>query len=560
MKVKSVPVQCIEVDSQSHLFLAGKSMIPTHNTEVINNTVGYYAHQDPSNMLIIQPTVEMAEVWSKDRLAPMIRDTPVLIDRFGDPRVRDGSSTLRHKQFTGGQLAMAGANSPASLASRPVRLALFDEVDRFPVSAGAEGDPVLLGKKRTQTYWNKKILCGGTPTIKNHSVIERMFHSTNQRRCFVPCPHCNHMQHLVWSNLQFDPESRDVPAQYMCKECACLIPHTKKLWMLKRHEWRDTATGGAKGVVGFHINELYSVWSSWDFMRDNFLEAKKSKETLKTFVNTSLGETWEEEGEKLSGDDLYKRRETYTKVPDLAVCLTAGVDVQDDRIEIQVVAWSAKEECHIIDYLVVMGNPVQEDIWVETERALRTTYEREDGNHMSIVATGVDTGGHHTTRTYKFCHGLESIRVLALKGHSMPGKPIIGRPKRLHNPPVNLYIVGVDTVKDMLFARLELTEGDYSIHFPWHFDPEYFAQLTAEKRVTAYKNGIPYTKYIKERPRNEALDTWVYARAALSAVNIDLDNAKPLVVMDDAKVSNATTVNIGGGFIPKRESPWFKRS
>lgn len=532
-------------------------------TEIINNTVGYFAHQDPSNMLIVQPTEAMGETWSKDRLAPMIRDTPVLKDMFGDPKTRNGQSTTLHKAFKGGQLAIAGSNSPAGLASRPVRLALFDEVDRFPPSAGTEGDPVNLGKKRTQTYWNRKILMGSTPTIKSHSRIEKAFEATDKRYYFVPCPHCDHKQTLRWANVEWE-EGKPETAHYRCESCGDAIHHSQKAWMVKHGEWKATSESTRLGLVGFHISELYSPWSSWEFMAKGFVEAKKSVDTLKTWINTSLGETFEEEGEKIDGVDLYNRREKYDKIPDHAILLTSAVDVQDNRLEMGVYAHGPNNEAWAVDHIIAYGNPVEDAVWDEIEKAISDVYERESGGFAPISGTGVDTGGHFTTRAYQFCAKLKHKNVMAFKGHSVAGKPAISRPKLLYKHNVNLYTIGVDTIKDNVFARIQIESGcAHSIHFPFHFDPEFFAQLTAEKRVTAFKNGIPYTKYIKTRSRNEALDILVYNIAVLTGLNVDLDSAKPVVVEKDGSAKKLQTVTTkasqNNSFIQRQGGGWINR-
>ena len=252
-------------------------------TEILNNIVGYHIHQDPAPILCVQPTVEMGKTWSKDRLAPMLRDTPALRGRVKDARSRDAGNTTQHKQFPGGHITIAGANSAAGLASRPIRVVLLDEVDRYPPSAGSEGDPVRLATKRTTTFWNRKILLTSTPTIKGLSRIELAFESSDKRRFWVPCPHCGEFQVLAWSGVKF------APLGYQCAGCQGLWTDTQRWWAVARGEWR--AEGESKGVAGFHLNELYSPWVTTAEMVESFLEAKKSPETLKTWVKTTLGET-----------------------------------------------------------------------------------------------------------------------------------------------------------------------------------------------------------------------------------------------------------------------------
>jgi phage terminase large subunit GpA-like protein len=312
-------------------------------TEILNNVIGYHVHQDPAPMLLVQPTLEMAESWSKDRLAPMVRDTPVLTERIADPKSRDTGNTLLHKKFTGGHLTVAGANSPSGLASRPIRVVLFDEVDRYPASAGTEGDPISLGKKRTATFWNRKILAGSTPTIKGSSRIEAGFESGDQRFYHVPCPHCGEFQRLIWSQVKW-PDGQPELAEYICVACGAILTEADKPEMLRAGEWRGSKE--FSGIVSFHISELYSPWSTWAEMAVAFVRAKRFPETLQTWINTSLGETFEERGEEVAAVGLSQRREAYTvnSIPGGALMLTVGVDVQDDRLEASVWAWGRDEE------------------------------------------------------------------------------------------------------------------------------------------------------------------------------------------------------------------------
>ena len=261
------------------------SSAQTGKTESLNNIVAYYITQDPSPMLLLQPTLEMSEAYSKDRLAPMVRDCPNLLDKIGDPRSRKTDNTLLHKTFPGGHITLAGANSPASLASRPVRIVLCDEVDRYPASAGTEGDPVNLAKKRTVTFWNRKLLLTSTPTVKGSSRIEQAFLASDQRRYFVDCPHCQHEQVLVWAGVKWEDDPK--AAWYECGNCNRPINNGQKLEMIRGGRWKATAE--FKGVAGFHLNELYSPWRTFGDVAGDFLKAKDNPQQLKVWVNTSLG-------------------------------------------------------------------------------------------------------------------------------------------------------------------------------------------------------------------------------------------------------------------------------
>jgi phage terminase large subunit GpA-like protein len=494
-------------------------------TEMLNNLVGYHVHQDPAPILLLQPTLEMAQAWSKDRLAPMLRDTPSLRGRVRAPRSKNSNNTLLHKVFPGGHITMAGSNSPASLASRPVRIVLCDEVDRYPVSAGTEGDPVNLARKRTATFWNRTIILTSTPTVKGVSRVEMEFGQSDQRYFFVPCPHCGAHQRLVWSSVTWlkDEAGKGLPetAQYACEHCAGLWTETERHLAVKRGEWR--ATEPTKNRAGFHLSELYSPWSTLESMVAAFLEAKGRPELLKTWVNTSLGETWEEEGETVDGVGLYGRREKYpAAVPERALLLTAGIDVQRDRIEMEVVAWGEGEESWNVDYRVLPGDTARPEVWRDLDDCLGVTYTHETGTEFHITSALIDSGDQ-TTTVYQFVKPRQGRRIFAGKGIAGPGRPVVKVSRKLSGKKsrdVDLYQVGVDDAKGIIYARLAIEEaGPGYCHFPMERDAEFFAQLTAEKLMTKFYKGYPRKEWVKTRPRNEALDCRVLAFAALKILN-----------------------------------------
>jgi phage terminase large subunit GpA-like protein len=311
-------------------------------TSILENIIGYFISYDPSPILLLQPTLEMAQTFSKDRLSPMVRDTELLREKLSDFKAKSSGNTILHKTFTGGHITMAGANSPASLASRPIRVVLADEVDRYPMSAGEEGDPLSLAYKRTTTFWNKKRMAVSTPTVKGFSRIESAYNESDQRKFYVPCPHCETKQVLKWSHVQWD-DGKPETAKYYCESCGAGWSDAERWNAVRYGEWlADNPT--IKGVAGFWLNEIYSPWVKLSEMAKNFLEAKKSPHTLKTFVNTSLGETWEEQGDGVEDDALLARRETYELIPNDGLILTCGVDIQDDRIEGEIKAWGEDEQ------------------------------------------------------------------------------------------------------------------------------------------------------------------------------------------------------------------------
>lgn len=506
-------------------------------TETLSNIIGYHVDQDPAPILVVMPTVEMGQAYSKDRLAPMIRDTPALRGRIRDSKTRDSGNTILHKIFDGGHLTITGANSPSGLAMRPVRLTLFDEVDRYPVSAGPEGDPVNLGKKRSTTFWNRKSFETSTPTIKNASRIEAGYEASDQRRYYVPCPHCGEFQTLIWAQLSFDPASPK-NAVYVCggkrREddgevefgCGAVITDTDKPDMLRRGEWRAEKPGNGNGVAGFHINELYSPWVTFGEMAASFIEAKRLPETLKTWVNTALAETWAETGESAEPTLLYARREPYNAdvIPADALVLTAGVDVQKDRLEVEVVGHGLDYESWGIEVKILFGDTSQANVWKDLDEFLKKDYRHASGLKIRIAATGIDQQ-YLSTLVQRFCKTRAVRRIYPMRGIAGAGRPVVGKPSRNNAQKVNVFQVGADTAKDLLFSRLQISEpGPGYCHFPTTYDESYFEQLTAEHAVTKYVKGKNYRAWVKKTAgaRNEALDRRIYTMAALELANVNM--------------------------------------
>ena len=495
-------------------------------TEILLNTIGYYIDQEPSTILCIQPSLSMAKTFSKDRLAPMLRDTPKLRGKIADPRSRDSENTIDHKKFAGGSLTLTGANSASGLRSRPIRILLFDEVDSYPADVQGEGDVISLGRKRTTTFWNRKIILTSTPTIKGLSRIERAYEESDKRVYKVPCPECNQKQELKWQQITW-LENKPETASLSCKHCGAIIPESKKQWMLLNGEW---AAQAESKKVGFHISELYSPFRTWVELVQDFLEAKKSPELLQTFINTTLGETWEEQGEEIEAEGLMSKCEQYNHeaVPQDVLAITTGVDTQKDRLEVQVIGWGDNTEAWVLEYKIIWGNPATKEVWQELDEFLKTIYQKEDGKKLPIAATCIDSGGHHTDMVYAFCRGNNQRRIFAIKGASQAGKPIASRPTFVGRRRTALYSIGTDTAKEFIHARLKDDKTNL-IHFPNTVDEEYFKQLTAEKRVAKFVRGKKTLVWKQTRQRNESLDNFVYA---LAAIHILQPNFEKLAATD----------------------------
>jgi len=413
-----------------------------------------------------------------------------------------------------------GANSPSSLASRPIRIVLFDEVDRFPPSAGSEGDPVNLGKRRAATFFNRKFILVSTPTIKDLSRIEAAYLESDQRVFKVPCKDCGEKQELKWSNVTWN-ENDYRTAKYSCDHCGSIWDDVDRTRAISKGEWY--ATKPFNKSAGFRLNGLYSPWLRLEDAVFDFLEAKKMPETLKTWVNTFLGETWIETGDRMDDNVLYQRREKYTMPRDVVV-ITAGVDVQDDRLEVEFLGHAPDNETYSIDFQVLYGDPSTAALWESLDQQLQRKWEHEVIGKIGVAASCIDSGGHHTQAVYAYVKQREKYRIFAVKGIGGEGRPIVSRPTKSNIGKVKLFGVGVDTAKELVFSRLQIDEpGPGYCHFPEHYDEEYFKQLTAEQLVTKFHKGYKKREWHKIRDRNEALDCRVYAIAALSILNTNVN-------------------------------------
>ena len=507
-------------------------------TETGLNWIGYSIAHDPSPFLLVVPNFDFAKKYSKRRIRPMIDACPQLKSLVAAPRSRDSGNTLIQKDFPGGTLVIASAQSAAALSSDPIRRIMADEVDRFPHDVDQEGTPIALASVRTTTFANRKIYLASTPGKKETSHIEPAFLQGDMRRYYVPCLHCGRMDFLTWAGS--DPfgrvegehfsirwaEDRPETAELLCPECGCVTEEHHKTTMLLRGEWRPTAPGDGF-MRSYHLPGMYSPlgWLSWAQMAREFVAATRevrrgTYELLQDFVNLRLGETWEEIGEKLEDREIIARAEVYpAEVPAGVGVLVASVDVQGDRLEAQVTGWGAGEESWAIDWRQFHGDPEGEQVWFDLDAYLRRTWTHASGRAMPIVCTAIDSGGHHSEQVYAFCKPRTDRRVFAIKGGPEIAKPLVGKPSYNNKYRTPLFVLCVDSGKDRIYSRLKIhAPGPGYYHFPklpW-FDMEYVDQLTAEKKIRKIVRGrgsVPFWK--KLRDRNEALDLSVYALAAL---------------------------------------------
>lgn len=502
---------------------------------MVLNPIGYYVHYDPSPIMVIQPTIDMAEKFSKEKLSPMIRDTPVIAERINE-KSRNSGNTIMQKIFPGGFVTIAGANSPTGLRSHTVRILLADEIDGYPASAGSEGDPLMLATKRQTTYWNKKQVSISTPTIKGASRIEVEYEHSSKGEWNTPCPCCGELQPLVWSGVIFDKDNLN-EINYVCSKCGTISSEAE--WKEKFIDGRFVHEDPANPVKGFHLNTLASTLTTWREVVEKFLvaneEVKKGNvELMKVWTNTEMGQTWEEDGETIEDEELIKRRENYNcEVPAAVLYLTAGVDTQDDRFEVEVVGWGPEYESWGIKFAALYGDTgnMQDPVWDNLDAFLSQSFTKPDGSKLKIIVTCMDSGGHRTNQVYKFCKARFNRRIFAIKGSNDSAAAYIQKPTKNNREQAYLFTIGVDTGKSWLMDRLKLQEpGPGFCHFPREdgrgYDEKYFKGLTSEKKVMRYKMGRPYFAWeLKDRGehrRNEALDCRNYATAAIEISGLPL--------------------------------------
>lgn len=514
-------------------------------TEAGNCWLGYLIHISPGPVLMVMPTDTTVKRNSKIRIDPMVEATPVLSERIRPARSRDSDNTTFSKSFPGGVLVMTGANSAVGLRSMPVKALFLDEVDGYPLDLDGEGSPLDLAKARTRTFANRKIFIVSTPTISGASAIQREFDATDQRKFNVPCPHCGFLQALDFERLTWETTPGDSGRKvvtpdsvvYICEGCQEPIQERSKTVMLAAGQWIPTKPKNTNWrVVGYHLNSLYAPlgWFSWAEIAQQFEDAGKDETKLKTFWNTVLGLPWSQKGEAPKWETLFSRRESYklnTPPNDVAV-VTVGVDVQADRLELEVVGWAAGQRAYSLDYRVLIGDTAAGQVWTELAKVVSETWTRPDGLELPMSRMAIDTG-YRTSEVYAFCRKYLPTQVVPVKGQdkqtviltpprSVDRRGSKGKPAGA----LGVWNIGVSVLKSEIYGRLRLEKDEHGTppgycFFPMEYDVHYFKMLTAEELQPTIFKGFTRYEWVKTYVRNEALDCRVYARAAAAMVGLD---------------------------------------
>lgn len=515
-------------------------------TEAGNNWVGYIIDISPAPTLMVMPTDDTVKRNSKIRIDPMIEATPRLREKISPSRSRDSGNTTKQKDFPGGVLVLTGANSAVGLRSMPVKYLFLDEVDGYPLDLEGEGSPIDLARARTRTFARKKIFIVSTPTIEGQSVVEKEFSLTDQRKFHVPCPHCGGMQELLWENIQWEKGKPDT-ARYYCAHCSEAIEERHKTVMLAEGKWvAQVPENSSSSKVGYHINSLYSPfgWYSWAQAASDYEDAESDENKLRTFTNTVLGETWKEKGDAPDWENVFNRRETYgmnTVTADVGF-ITAGVDVQKDRIELEIVGWCRGKRTYSIDYRVILGDTEKPEVWQQLANVVGETWEREDKCVLPLRLMAIDTG-YNTQFVYEFCRRFDPTRVMPVKGQDTQAV-MISTPRTVDvnwqgkkSGTIQLWNIGVSLIKSETYGYLRLNKGEDGVppngycHFP-QYNPEYFKGITAEHLTYKLVRGFKKYQWEKKYERNEPLDCRVYARAAAAVVGVDRFEEKHWKLME----------------------------
>lgn len=539
-----------------------KSSSQIGKSDMMNNVIGRFAHLDPCAIMMIQPTIDMAQDYSKTRIAPMIRDTKVLNNLFYDVKSRDANNTILSKVFPGGRLIMCGANSPAGLASRPIRILLADEVDRFPDSAGTEGDPVDLAAKRMTTFWNSCMGLFSTPTNEGSSRIDEEYLAGTQEEWQHKCPNCGEYHLLRHIDMTVDYKEIKTPSgkktvivndvKWRCPHCGFSFSEKEMKQTPQKYISRN-ADALKNGIRSFFVNGFTSPWMTWSKIMREWLEAKGDPERKKVIMNTVFGESYKQKGAFEDEQIFLRRRESYgAELPNGVLLLTAAIDTQDNRLEYEVVGWGKEEECWGIRKGIVLGAPNQDRTWKEIDNILDKTYHFADGKGLKVVRTFIDSGGHYTSDVYNYCQKNFHKQRFAIKGRGGPGIPLIYKIAKANNAKAPLILLGVDDGKQQIMDRLSIdSPGPLYFHFPQDegikelsnrgYDDLYFKGIISEHKKVYKRNGVLREVWeTTKNVRNEPLDLRNYNLACMKSLKPDWGKLEMLVNgMSETEVKRA---------------------
>ncbi|PHQ98057.1 MAG: terminase [Marinosulfonomonas sp.] len=510
-------------------------------TQLLIAAIGHYVENDPGPILVVVPTEADARNLMVNGIEPTFGESPLL--RVALSSDEGGRDTLMQRRFPGGSLKLVSARAPRNLRAHTARILLLDEVDGFEIDVRGEGDPVALAEKRTLSYGDRKIVIGSTPVDEATSRILRAYETSDRRVYECPCPDCGEFHEIMWKDIRWDSGKPDT-AHWACPSCGVIVEEVRKAQMVQNGRWHITRPD-VEGHHGYKINALVSLLpnAAWSKLVAEFLEAKRSPETLKAFTTTLLAEPWRDDAEQLDQDALFSRREPFSleSIPSEVLVITAGCDVQDDRIEITTTGWTKEGDALVLAHEIVFGSPLQDETWLEVDDLLRRHWKHPLGGIIRYDAAIVDSGsGGHTDAVYTFCGPRNGRRIMAGKGVAGFQRPstALSTSRR-----ARLILVGVDAVKSQIFNRLE---AGGSIRFSDTLDANWFEQLTAERITTRYRHGHPVRAFEKiSGRRNEALDTLTYSFAARQLVNLDLSRRNQQLNTGNATSARTTVVKSG---------------
>lgn len=512
-------------------------------TTLLTGALASYVANEPSPILALLPTEADARDYTVSDLEPIFEATPALRGLLSAETDETGRNTLLSRRFAGGSLKIVAAKSPRNLRRHNVRVLLIDEADAM--EPGVEGSPITLAERRTLSFANRKIILGSTPTIEETSNVLRSYARSDMRVFEVPCPECGHHHEITWADIQW-PEGEPAKAHYVCPECGSVIEERHKAGMVENGRWRATAPH-VVGHAGFRLNALVSTLAnaSWGKLASEFVEAKKSPDTLQVFVNTILAQGWREAAEEIDEAALAARAEPFglDAIPPDVLFVTAGVDVQRDRLEIVFLGWS-RDEVFVLGQSVIWGDPQVDDVWSELDDVLRTVWKHPKGGILRVDAAGVDAGdGETMDRVIGFTRARMARRIYALKGAS-GNRPAI---KASDTKGSRLFIVGVDGLKGQLTSRL--TRGK-SVRFSDRLEGRFYEELASERLIMRYVRGAPVRLWERIPGRRaESLDCVIYAMAVRNLVTANVNRR-------EEEIASVTMPNKASAVI---KSAWLNR-